>query len=238
VRGVFVTGTDTEAGKTVLACAIAATLAARGERVATFKPAVTGLTGLQHVLPDHELLRRSAGSPQAAEAVSPYRFGPAVSPHLAAELVDIEIAPGHLVAAAESAAANADVLVVEGVGGLLVPLCDSYLVRDFAAELGLPVLVAARPGLGTINHTLMTIESARAAGLYVAAVVFTPWGRFPPALERSNRATIEELGNVETFGLPRLEIADGVGPVRALPAERWVGQLAATASSDRYVPAD
>ena len=115
--------------------------------------------------------------------------------------------------------------MVEGVGGLLVPLHDRYLVRDFATELGLPVVIASRPGLGTINHTLMTIECARAAGLYVAAVVLTPWGRFPSAMGRSNRRTIELLGDVETFGLPRLEIADGLGPVRSLPAERWVGQL-------------
>jgi dethiobiotin synthetase len=226
VRGVFVTGTDTEVGKTVVACTIAATLAARGERVATFKPAVTGLTEPGSVLPDHELLRRSADSPQSAEAVSPYRFGPAVSPHLAAELAGIEIAPGHLVAGAEGAAANADVLVVEGVGGLLVPLCGDYLVRDFAAELAVPLVVAARPGLGTINHTLMTIECARATGLEVAAVVFTPWRRFPRAIERSNRRTIEAVGAVETFGLPALEIADGLGALRTLPAERWVGQAA------------
>jgi dethiobiotin synthetase len=235
MRGVFVTGTDTEVGKTVVACAIAATLAARGERVATFKPAVTGLSELEEALPDHELLRRSAGSPQAAEAVSPYRFGPAVSPHLAAELVGIEIAPGHLVAGAEAAASSADVLVTEGVGGLLVPLCRRYLVRDFAAELGFPLVVVARPGLGTINHTLMTIECARAAGLHVAAVVFTPWSRFPPAIDRSNRQAIDLLGDVETFGLPHLEIADGVGPVRPLPAERWVGEPD-PARPDRYIP--
>jgi dethiobiotin synthetase len=235
MRGVFVTGTDTGVGKTVVACAIAATLAGRGARVATFKPAVTGLTEPQEVLPDHELLRLSARSPQAAEAVSPYRFGPAVSPHLAAELAGIEIAPGHLVAAAEAAASSADVLVTEGVGGLLVPLCDRYLVRDFAAELGFPLVVAARPGLGTINHTLMTIECARAAGLEVAAVVITPWRRFPRAIERSNRQTIELLADVETFGLPRLEIAEGVGPVRPLPAERWVGQPLA-APPDRHPP--
>ena len=224
---IAVTGTDTEVGKTVVACTIAATLASRGERVATFKPAVTGLSESHGTLPDHELLRWSAGSAQAAEAVTPYRFGPAVSPHLAAELAGIEIAPSHLVAGAESAAANADVLVVEGVGGLLVPLHESYLVRDFAAELALPVVVAARPGLGTINHTLMTIECARGAGLYVTAVVLTPWSRFPSAMERSNRATIEQLGDVETFGLPRVELARGLGPVRALPAERWIGQLIA-----------
>jgi dethiobiotin synthetase len=225
VRGVFVTGTDTEVGKTVVACSIAATLASRGRRVATFKPAVTGLSESAEMLPDHELLTQSAGSAQAAEAVAPYRFGPAVSPHLAAELAGIEIAPSHLVAAAESAAATADALVVEGVGGLLVPLHDDYLVRDFATELGLPLVIAARAGLGTINHTLMTIECARSAGLYVAAVVLTPWGRFPSVMERSNRRTIELLGDVETFGLSRREVARGLGPVRGLPAERWVGQL-------------
>ncbi len=227
MRGVFVTGTDTEVGKTVVACAIAATLASSGERVATFKPAITGLTELEGVLPDHELLRRSACSPQTAEAVSPYRFGPAVSPHLAAAMAGIEIAPGHLVAGAEAAAAKADVIVVEGVGGLLVPLCRRYSVRDFAAELALPLVIVARPSLGTINHTLMTVECARRAGLAVSAVVLTPWRRFPRAIERSNRRTIERLANVETFGLPRLEIADGVGPVHSLPADRWVGEVVA-----------
>jgi dethiobiotin synthetase len=230
MRGVFVTATDTEVGKTVVACTIAATLAARGERVATFKPAVTGLTELDGTMPDHELLRRSAGSAQPAEAVSPYRFGPAVSPHLAAELAGIEVAPGHLVAGTEASTALADVLVVEGVGGILVPLAPDYLVRDLAAELALPVVIAARPGLGTINHTLMTIECARAAGLDVAAVVLTPWRRFPRAVERSNRSTIEALGHVETFGLPELEIANGLGAVRTLPAERWVGDAARAAA--------
>jgi dethiobiotin synthetase len=224
VRGVFVTGTDTEVGKTIVACTVAATLASQGERVAAFKPAVTGLTEPSVALPDHDLLRRSADSPQTAEAVSPYRFGPPVSPHLAAELAGIEISPGHLVAGAEAAAANADALVVEGVGGLLVPLSRDYLVRDFAVELALPLVIAARPGLGTINHTLMTLQCARAAGLEVAAVVLTPWGRFPSAVERSNRHTIETLGRVETFGLPRVEIALGVGPMRSLPAGRWVGE--------------
>jgi dethiobiotin synthetase len=237
VRGVFVTGTGTEVGKTVVACVVAATLASRGERVATFKPAVTGLAELQDVLPDHELLPRSADSPQTAEAVSPYRFGPAVSPHLAAELVGIEISPSHLVAGAEAAAANADVLVIEGVGGLLVPLSGSYLIRDFAVELGLPLVIAARPSLGTINHTLMTIACARAVGLEVAVVVLTPWTRFPPAAERSNRRTIESLGEVETFGLPRVEIANGVGPVRAVPAERWVGEAAGSAEKLQPIPA-
>jgi dethiobiotin synthetase len=237
MRGLFVTGTDTEVGKTVVASAIAATLASRGERVATFKPAVTGLTGPQDGLPDHELLSRSAQSSQAAEAVAPYRFGPPVSPHFAAELAGIEIGASHLVACAESAAADADALVTEGVGGLMVPLCEGYLVRDFAAELGLPIVIAARPGLGTINHTLMTIECARARGLYVTAVVITPWSRFPEPIERSNRSTIERLGDVETFGLPRVEIADRLCPVDGLPVERWVGRLRTADPAASYASA-
>jgi dethiobiotin synthetase len=223
VRGVFVTGTDTEVGKTVVASALAATLAAHGNRVAAFKPAVTGVADSAEAPPDHELLRRAAGSDQPPEAVAPYRFGPAVSPHLAAQLAGNEVAPGHLIAAAEAAAAHADVLVVEGVGGLLVPLSPDYLVRDFAAELRLPLVIAARPGLGTINHTLMTIECARATGLEVAAVVLTPWPRFPQEVERSNRQTIESLADVETFGLPQVEIGVAVSD---LPIKRWVSEPA------------
>ncbi len=205
--------------------------------MAIFKPAVTGLAELHDVLPDHELLPRSAHSPQTAEAVSPYRFGPArlTAPGGRARR-HRDRAGRTCVAGAEAAAANADVLVVEGVGGLLVPLSSSYLVRDFAVELGLPLVIAARPGLGTINHTLMTIACARAVGLEVAAVVFTPWSRFPPAAERSNRRTIESLGEVETFGLPRVEIAYGVGPVRAIPAERWVGEPAGLEEKLQPIP--
>ncbi|HXV06290.1 MAG TPA: dethiobiotin synthase, partial [Solirubrobacterales bacterium] len=162
-EGVFVTGTGTEVGKTVVAATIARTLAAEGRSVAVFKPAVTGLDDPGET--DHALLRRAAGSSQSDEEIAPYRYGPAVSPHLAAELAGETIEPARLLSAARAAAEKADVLVCEGVGGLLVPLAPRYLVRDFAAELALPIIVAAGPGLGTINHTLLTIEAARAAEL-------------------------------------------------------------------------
>ena len=90
--------------------------------------------------------------------------------------------------------AGADVLVCEGVGGLLVPLTPGYLVRDFARDLGLPVVVAAPPGLGTINHTLLTLEAARSAGLEVAPSCSLPGPASPSEMERSNRETIERLG--------------------------------------------
>jgi dethiobiotin synthetase len=204
--GVFVTGTGTEVGKTVVAATMARTLAGEGKRVAVFKPAVTGLD--EGVETDHELLRRASGSGQSDGEIAPYRYGPPASPHLAAALAGEEIDPAQLREAAGAAAEGADAIVCEGVGGLLVPLSPRYLVRDLAVDLGYPLAVVAAPGLGTINHTLLTIESARNAGLEVAAVVLNPWPEAPSEIERDNRETISSVGKVEVLTLPRLDLAD------------------------------
>jgi dethiobiotin synthetase len=207
-RGVFVTGTGTEVGKTVVAAVLAHTLAAEGRSVAVFKPCVTGLDEqAPGGLADHELLRLAAGSAQSDEEIAPYRYGPPASPHLAAAMAGEEIEPERLRAAARAAADSADVLVCEGVGGILVPLTPEYLVRDLAVDLGYRMAIAAAPGLGTINHTLLTIEVARAAGLEVAVVVLTPWPEEPTALESSNRDTIAARGEVEVQTLPLLDLA-------------------------------
>ena len=196
------TGTDTGVGKTVVAAALCAALAARGERVAAFKPVVTGLDEDPGSWPrDHELLASVASAGQSPDDVAPVTFGPPVSPHYAAELAATTVEPLELAAAARAAAEGADALVCEGVGGLMVPLTPGYLIRDFALDLDLPLIVAARPGLGTINHTLLTIEAARTAGLEVGAVVMTPWPADPDGMERSNRETIESLGSVRVLGL-------------------------------------
>ena len=203
MRGVFVTGTDTAVGKSILAAAICAGLVARGERVAAFKPVVTGLDEEAGEWPhDHELLASAANAGQSPQDVAPYRFGPAASPHLAAELAGERIEPSRLLELAARASAAADVLVVEGVGGLMVPLSTDYLVRDLAVDLGLPAVVAARPGLGTINHALLTLEAARRAGLDIAGVVLTPWPERPSVIEASNRATIEQMAATAVFPLP------------------------------------
>jgi dethiobiotin synthetase len=224
VRGLFVTGTDTEVGKSVVAAAVCAALAARGERVAAFKPAVSGLdeTASQDWPPDHELLAGAASADQPPDAVAPYRFGPPLSPHYAAELAGASIDPAGLVALARAAARGADALVCEGVGGLLVPVTPGYLVRDLALDLGLPVLVAARTGLGTINHTLLTVEAARAAGLRVAGVVMTPWPERPEPIEVSNRMTVERLAGLPVSGLPPTHPSALAEAGAALPIESWV----------------
>ncbi len=179
--------------------------------------------------PDHELLARVAG--MTPEQVAPLRYGPAVSPHLAAELSGERVDPERIVAAAETALRDADArgaaLIVEGVGGLLVPLAEGFTVRDLAARVALPLLIAASPGLGTINHTLLTLESARAAGLDVRAVVLTPWPARPAAMEESNRATIARLGNVEVAGIPQVSSIDTASLISAgadLPWREWLSR--------------
>ncbi len=230
MRGLFVTGTGTGVGKTIVSACLLAAMRAAGEPVRAYKPVVTGLEeqpsdGLGErsgdrlaaqpgkrleerssdrlaAQPGKRLQERSRGWPADHELlglaagmdpneVAPLRYGPAVSPHLAAALAGEPIDPAALVARAREHPDRT--LVVEGVGGLLVPLTNDYAVRDLALELALPLVVAAAPGLGTINHTLLTVEAARAAGLDVRAVVLTPWPAEPSTLERSNRETIERL---------------------------------------------
>ena len=227
MRGLIVTGTDTGVGKTILSAALLAAMSAAGERVRAHKPVVTGLD--EHAgawPPDHELLARAAG--MASEDVAPLRYGPAVSPHLAARLAGERIDPADLVARARRAGDDEATLIVEGVGGLLAPLAEDYTVRDFAVALGLPLLIAARPGLGTINHTLLTLEGARAVGLDVRAVVLTPWPEQPSEMERSNHETIARMGEIEVVGLghvPSPAAADLACAGDALPWRHWLEEI-------------
>ena len=205
----------------MVAAALAAALRADGVDVAAFKPVVTGVDEPEPDRPaDHELLAAACGRP--ADEVTRHVFGPPVSPHLAAEFAGTALEPATLVAAAR--ALRADVVVAEGVGGLLVPLTLGYTVRDLAVDLGWPVVVAARPGLGTINHSLLTVESARAAGLDVRAVVVTPWPEEPSVMARSNVEAIARLGGVEvaTLGVVGVEVDQLARAGATLPYARWL----------------
>jgi dethiobiotin synthetase len=238
--GLFVTGTDTGAGKSVLSAAVLAALRARGASVRALKPVITGLDEPPDPdwPPDHELLALAAGAPPREVYVSGY--GPPVSPHLAGELAGRPIDPAALIAAARDLAADsdADVVVVEGVGGLLVPIADGFDVRALAVELGWPLLIASRPGLGTINHTLLTLEAARSAGLDVLAVVLTPWPDDPGLIERSNLDTIRRLGRVPVWTLPAIARAEAnllAAAGASLPLDDWVPSLTAPLRRARAV---
>ena len=210
----------------MVAAAIAAALVARGERVAAVKPVITGLDeppdpDWPH---DHELL--ASLTAQTPDEVSPFRFGPPVSPHLAAELAGVHLDIDELIASVRDAAADADATIVEGVGGVLVPLAPGSSVGNLIGELRLPVVIAARPGLGTINHTMLTVAWLRSAGAAIAGVVVTPWPEDPGTVERSNRAAIEHFGGVRVSTLRRVPRAEAAGLAAAgasLPLDDWLG---------------
>ena len=194
-----------------------------GERVAAFKPVLTGLDepDASGWPPDHELLAPPPASRPDERRAADVRPGGLAAPrgrarrHAASSRRARRRRPRGGRAARTS-------LVVEGVGGLLVPLDPGYAVRDLARDLGLPLVVAARPGLGTINHTLLTLEAARAAGLDVRGVVLTPWPAEPDAMERSNRETIAALAGVPVSVLPHVEAptAEALAAAGARPAGR------------------
>lgn len=233
-RACFVTATDTGVGKTIVAATVVAGLRAAGVAALARKPIATGISaaapdqrsdasGTLAGLADHELLAAVSGEP--VEDVTLARFEPAVSPHLAAELARAPIATADIVRALRETEAGAEALIVEGVGGLLVPLADGWDIRRLARELGWPVVVAARCGLGTINHTLLSVEAARREGLDVRAVVMTPWPRSPDTVERSNLETVARLGAVEVATLPwleRLTPAVLASAAQGLGYERWL----------------
>lgn len=227
MAGVFVTATDTGVGKTFLSAALVALARAAGVAVRPLKPVLTGTeeVGVEH---DHVLLGRLAGLDP--RDVAQFAFPFPASPHLASALAGAPLDPHQLeqrtVAAVRAAKERDERVVVEGVGGLLVPLAPTYTVADLAAALGLPLVVVARPGLGTINHTLLTIEAARRRDLPVVAVVLNPFPAQPTPIEADNERTIEALAAVPVYRFPAVSAptADALSQAGAhLPWRSWLG---------------
>jgi dethiobiotin synthetase len=203
MRGLFVTGTDTGVGKTEVACALLSGARAAGLDVGAMKPAESGLAPGQPS--DAERLRQAAGGGDPLELVCPYRFAPPLAPGVAARLAGVEISMARLLEAARTLASRHAALLVEGAGGLLVPLTPTQTYADLAVALGLPVLVVARAGLGTVNHTALTLEALRARGLAVAGVVLNRTGPDDDPSVPYNAAEIERLTGAPVLAsLPHL----------------------------------
>jgi dethiobiotin synthetase len=172
VRIVFVTGTDTGVGKTRVTAALAAALRARGRGVAALKPIETGVVAAEWSASDAVRLAAASGRPGDALHEGCLRFAAMVSPHVAARAAGTRIDVNEVARATAAAAAGCTLALVEGAGGLLVPLDDAgATMADLAAALGASVLVVARAALGTINHTLLTVRAAEARGLPLLGVV-------------------------------------------------------------------
>lgn len=167
MNGVFVTATDTGVGKTWVATALARAAARRGLRVAAMKPCETGEGD------DGERLIAATGRALDPALARPYRFAIPASPDVAARAAGAVVDVEHIAGCFARLTRDADFTIVEGAGGLLVPVARGVLMADLATRLGLPLLVVARASLGTVNHTLLTLEAARARNLALAGVVLS-----------------------------------------------------------------
>ncbi|MDF7798130.1 dethiobiotin synthase [Pontiellaceae bacterium B1224] len=201
MNGLFVTGTDTDIGKTALSALLLAELHRRGTDAAPMKPAQTGCVGN---VPDLDYSLSMAQMEVTEENyvnMAPYTFEPACSPHLAAEMAGTEIELAEIVIAARTLASEYEFIIAEGAGGILVPLNHRETMLDLMQALKLPILLAARPGLGTINHTLLSIRALRSDGLNIAGIVFVASKPGEPSfIEEDNGNTIEHFGNIPILG--------------------------------------
>jgi dethiobiotin synthetase len=174
-RGFFITATDTDIGKTWVSRMLAIHLADSGRKVAYFKPVQTGcaMTGTGVLdAPDFDFVKQCGKLVEYdQEKCSPYRFVPAVSPHLAARLADTEISIDYIAEKFRSASEKSDCILVEGAGGLYAPVTESIFMIDIADSLKLPVILVCSPKLGTINHTVLSIKSLKERGLRLAGVI-------------------------------------------------------------------
>lgn len=225
-KGFFITGTDTGVGKTVISAAIVRLLKGMGYSVCAMKPLESGCVrkGESLIPTDGTFLRTMAGMEEDIKVVTPYAFEAPLAPMAAAELEGADIDTGKIKRIFAGLSKKYDAAVVEGVGGLLVPIKRDYFVLDLIGELGLPVIIVSRPGLGTINHTLLTARCAIGAGVRVAGIVINencrPKGRCRPEdsdpSRRTNPGIIRELAGVPLLGIfPFLDEISGAALEKA-----------------------
>jgi dethiobiotin synthetase len=204
LNGVFVTGTDTGVGKTVIAAGLARGFRAMGVNVGVMKPVATGA----HRVPrpdgsydlrsdDVDALVEAAGADDDLRLVNPVCLEPPLSPLAAARLSERDILLDEILAAYRTLCERRDLLIVEGVGGLMVPIRTDYFVANMIRDFGLPAIVVARPGLGTLNHTILTIRCAQAYGISLSGIVV-------------NHAETEDRSQAAETNLPILQECCGI----------------------------
>lgn len=192
--GLFVTGTDTDVGKTWVTCLIASELHQGDHNVGVYKPAcsgsVTDANGHTHW---HDLtsLADSIEHRLGIDQICPQRFNAPLAPPVAAQLEDRSIEEELLLTGCAAVGDLSEFVLVEGVGGLLCPLTDSKTIADFASSIGYPLIIVARAGLGTINHTLLTVEVAQSRKLSVAGIILN---ETQPVTDESRHTNAREIG--------------------------------------------
>lgn len=207
-RGFIVTGTDTEVGKTVVAAGLAAVLRERGRDVGVMKPIASGCVRRREglVSEDAEFLSEAADAAETLEEICPVRLAEPLAPTVAAARAGTEIGLAPIWRAWRRLRAAHDVMLVEGIGGILCPVTPEKLLADVLPEFALPLLIVARSGLGTINHTMLTVEAARARGLAIAGIII-------------NRYNADALGLAEMTNPDEIQRVTGENVLALVPTD-------------------
>ena len=226
---IFITGTDTGVGKTIVTAALARHFRAKGLNVGVMKPLETGVEDPAMIGPDAALLRWAAEVEDDNDLLSPYRFKLAASPHQAATDAKVQVDVKTIIDAFNALRQGKDVMLVEGAGGLMVPIRGGYLMADLAGQLDLPLLIVTRPGLGTINHTLLTTFSARAMDLPISGLMINRMPQNPDRVESEAPHLLAALASADLLGvLPEVDGSDEEKVLRLaeeidqLPAYQWL----------------
>lgn len=205
MNGIFVTGTDTDVGKTVISSGLAAALTEKGIDVGVFKPVLSGISR-EDPASDTSLLKQLSDTSLSFEEITPFAFKEPLAPYVAGRLEEKNVTIEEVMSHWEKIRRKHEFFIVEGAGGISVPLGERFLVSDLIKAMQLPLLIVARPNLGTVNHVFLTVQYAKSLDLPIAGLVINGISDQPDLAEETNPELIEELCRVPILGItPKLK---------------------------------
>lgn len=199
MKGFFVTGTDTGVGKTIIASGLAAVLKEQGLDVGVYKPFLSGVSR-EAATSDTSLLKEMSQTSLTHEEITPFSYKEPLAPYMAAKLEGKSVLWEDVWQHWESTRQKHEYFIVEGAGGISVPLGEGFLVSDLIKAMQLPLIIVARPNLGTVNHIFLTVAYAKSLGLNIAGIVLNGLSQSPDLAEQTNPQLIEELCVVPILG--------------------------------------
>jgi dethiobiotin synthetase len=203
-KGIFITGTDTGVGKTFVAVGLLKAFKKMGFNICPMKPVETGcrIKGGKPIPQDTINLINASGINEPVDVINPYRLRHPLAPSVAAGLEGVSIRKRKILTAYNYLLNKYNITIVEGAGGIMVPVYKKYLVLDLIKDLNIPLIIVSRPSLGTINHTLLTIEIAKSKGINILGVIINYAVKTKTGLaEKTNPVIIEKLGGIPVLGI-------------------------------------
>lgn len=205
MKGFFVTGTDTDVGKTIVSSGLAAVLKEKNVDVGVFKPLLSGIAR-EDPASDTSLLKQLSQTSLSYEEITPFEFKEPLAPYVAGKLEGKIVGIEEVLSHWEKIREKHEFFIVEGAGGISVPLGEGFLVSDLILALQLPIVIVARPNLGTFNHIFLTVQYAKSLGLSIAGIVINGISDDPDIAEKTNPELIEEFCQVPILGItPKLK---------------------------------